>query len=322
MLIFFHGPETFRPKQKVETLIERYLQKNPSGAGLLRFDLADEDTLEAVADALPAGSLFTERRLLIVKNPLSLPAVKQRFLANLLERLDPRTVAVFWEVSKARRNSVLFRTLCEKADKVQEFDKLEGSRLRQWTIRRLHEIDSQVRFRSDALDLLLLRVGDDLNRLNNELEKLAALKKFRESKESKIIVPADIDSLVANRVESDIFGVLEAVFSADKPRALSIVHRELSAGTDCFKLLSMLVYQVRTLLTVGDCFWSGQSNRNEISRRTGLSPFVVGKALRLLPTLSRQRLLRAHHLLAAADRAVKTGRRDIETIIDLLTVKI
>jgi DNA polymerase III delta subunit len=72
MIIFFHGSDGWRSREKVRALTEGYLAKNPGGTGLFQFDF--EDTTDAVAmmrqleETLSGGGLFATKKFVVVRN--------------------------------------------------------------------------------------------------------------------------------------------------------------------------------------------------------------------------------------------------------------
>ena len=72
MIIFFHGADGWRAREKVRELTEGYLAKNPGGTGLFRFDF--EDTVDATAmmrqleETLSGGGLFASKKFVVVRD--------------------------------------------------------------------------------------------------------------------------------------------------------------------------------------------------------------------------------------------------------------
>ena len=87
-------------------------------------------------------------------------------------------------------------------------------------------------------------VGNNLNLLSREIEKLATYKNKGE------ITGNDVDLLVKSKIDTDIFKTVDALARGDKKTALKMLHDHLDDGEDPFYLLSMYFYQFRNLVKV------------------------------------------------------------------------
>ncbi len=308
MILFFYGSEQFRPRQKIAELRRRFLDKNPTGTGFVQFDLT-EDEVDSVCQELPAASLFTQRRLIVLLNPFTPPAEEQRKLADALVGVDDDTVVVVHESTNPRKNSILFRKLLEIAHQSAQFEKLLGKELENWVLKYLANLKPTASITREALNLLLARAGDDLYNLRNQLDKLSSFCDKIDSKSVQLLVPGD--------VQGDMFAAIEALTSSNRAQALQLLERQLLSGDDPHKILAMYVYQVRSLLSVGSFLWSGNTNSKIIATKAKLHPFVVSKAIGALRNLSSDKLLSWHRNLADIDHSVKVGTKDIRTALSL-----
>ncbi len=70
MIIFLYGPDGYRLKQNSRIVLDNYQKKHPKGV-FLKFDLSIPDETAKVEDAIKSGSLFSEIKLIVVKNSFS-----------------------------------------------------------------------------------------------------------------------------------------------------------------------------------------------------------------------------------------------------------
>ncbi|MCK4635361.1 MAG: DNA polymerase III subunit delta [Candidatus Moranbacteria bacterium] len=318
MILFFYGEEDFLAEQKVKELKNKFLAKNPTGSGLCVFEFDQEVTSQNLIDNFSEQNLFTENKLIIVKDFFAnTKADDQNNLLDILKKIELSDVLVFSEKIQPRKNGRLFKWLKKNAKISKKFSKLQDKKLSDWIKKQLREIEEKVNIESKTLQELIFLTGGDLRKVDIELNKLASYVSVGE------ITLDDIHKLVANKVEADIFQTIELVFRNDKKRAMLLLKQQLAKGDDPFYIFSMYVYQIRVLLKISGCM-EQQNNANEysIAKEVKLHPFVVKKSLALIRGLSAKKFLNAHHLLLSLDREVKLGKRKIESALDFFVMKV
>lgn len=316
MLLFFYGAEMLQSQEKVTALIDKFLAKNPSGAGLSQLDCADGATLQDVCDALFSASLFTVRRLVVIKNPFALVASDQRALAQKLENIVSDDVVVLWEQGTVRTNAVLFKKLQASAQTIKEYTVPRGQAYVTWIARRLNHIVPGMTIARSAAVELIERIGDDLIRMNTTIAQCAAY-----ARGSRVTCEA-VEALVVTRAEADVFRAVDAATSGNRSQALELLMAQCAAGEDAFKLFGLYAYHLRSLLAVSDCVARGITDRKAIAQETGLKPFVVTKATGIVQKITADRLARAHALLVQLDRSVKTGTLSMQDALQEFVIKI
>ena len=72
MIIFFHGADGWRSREKVRELTASYSAKNPGGTGLFRFDFEEaidpNILMRQLEETLSGGGLFAAKKFVVVKN--------------------------------------------------------------------------------------------------------------------------------------------------------------------------------------------------------------------------------------------------------------
>lgn len=323
MYIFLYGADTFRSNEKLGALKKTFLAKNSSGSDLSVLDYGETSTETAqFKDLLSNRGLFSTKKLLIIKNAIeSQNPDQQKELLKILKKNpdlinDTDTVLIFFESTNPKKNGTLFKFLLANSKK-QEFAPLEGLKLSNWTLNFLKNFAPEKTIDKRALELLLASVGNDLYLLSNELSKLANFKNAGE-----IITSADVELLVKAKVDSTVFQAIEALTAGNKARTLTLLHEQIENGADVFYLLSMYTYHIRTLLKIGDCFFSGITYPADIAQITKLHPYVIQKSLSQLRQLSQAKILSLLKALAEIDHNAKTGKESALQALDRFIVSI
>lgn len=320
MFIFLYGPDTFRLNEKVQAIKNKYLEKNSSGTDLSVLDYGENTAVQQFKDSISAQGLFSSKNLVIVANALSSPIEKQKEILEFLKKqktlsTDEDTIIVFSEKSNPKKNLSLYKYL-EKNSKKQEFEPLKGTKLEQWVLSYAKNISSEVSFSRPALNLLLSFTDNDLYLLSGEIGKLVNYKN------AGIIDENDVELLVKSKVNSNMFETIEALASGNKVQALKLFHQQLEKGEDAHYILSMYVYQIRTLLKIGDFFWQGITMPAQIAQASGLHPFVVQKSLSQVRNLTESKTKQMLKTLADIDHQAKTGKTDLILALDSFIVSL
>jgi DNA polymerase-3 subunit delta len=312
MIIFLHGEDAFRSNEKLAEIKNKFLEKNKEGVSLSVFDFAEKDwnTGEIIMN-ISSGGLFTSKKLAIIKNILAgkkefSDDIFEKFLKAEVKKDKSDLILIFWESGKTKKGSKLYKLL-KKIAKCQEFELLEGAKLRNWIIGKFKERD--VSISPAAVDQLVVFVGNDLNLLSREIEKLAIYKNKGE------ISGEDVDLLVKSKIDTDIFKTVDALARGDKKTALKMLHDHLEDGEDPFYLLSMYFYQFRNLVKVKPLAEKNISPP-EIASRLKMHPFVARKSLEQARNFSWEKLKSLYNTLCKIDFESKTGKTDIALALD------
>ena len=321
MYIFLYGADFFRSLEKLNDLKNTYVKKNSSGTDLSVLAYGETSTLEPLENIFSAQGLFSNKKLVIIKNSLMKGSIEQqKEILTLLKtdktlEKDTDTIVIFFEAGSPKKNGALYKFLFKTAKK-QEFSALEGPTLMNWAISFAKNLLPQASFSKSALNLLLAATGSDLHILSNEITKLVNYKN------DLMISDEDIALLVKSKVDSTMFETIEALSSGNKSKALQLFHEQITKGEDVFYILSMYTYQIRTLLKIGDFYWQGMTSAPQIAQASGVHPYVVQKSLSQVRNLSEQKTKQMLRDLADIDSNAKTGKVDPVLALDTFIVSL
>ena len=308
MLLLLHGPETYLARIRLKELRE---QARAQGALIYDIDCRETD-LREVFQELNTSSLFGSKKFLVFSDSFSAKEWGEKEVQNILLKTDPHTlVFIEREVKKA---SSLFKFLSQHG-KLEEFLKLKGSELKNWTINELKK--HEVSFAPGVDDLLLVSCGDDLERLSREIAKLAAFSRF--SRQTKI-TKDDVLLLVSQQLEPKIFSTIDAIAAKDKKSATKLLQEHLSKGEAPLQLLSMFAWQFRLLLSIKDLEARGVL-RQEITRKLKLQAFLAQKSFAAAQRFSLEELKELYKKIFDLDLAFKTGRGNPDQLLYLFVAR-
>jgi len=315
MIILLYGPDTYRSNQKLKEIIANYQAKHKSGLNLAQIEWGSE-VLSQLKDILSSFSMFAEKKLVIVKNACGGTKDEQEKLLELLEEKktekDDDVILVFFETENVDK-SELFKWLAKKAKMFECFEKLTGAKLLNWVKKEIENLGGKADSR--AIEKLVAYVGPDLYQMANEINKMVSFKA------DKPITEADVDLLVKSKFDPNIFATIDALANRNKGLAYKLMHQHLEQGENEIYILTMFVYQFRNLLQIKSLINGGLSS-DALVKKTGLHPFVIKKSWGMLKNFSLEVLKKIYERLLSLDIAIKRGRIEPETALDLIVAEI
>ena len=312
MILFFYGQDTYRMRQKLKALKEKFISASLGDTNLAVLD-GQTVTFDEIIRQIFALPFLAKSRLVIIENILQ--KGKKEILESLAEKLGhvPKsTVLVFVEEGLPDRRIAIFKKL-NQPGQAQEFKLLEPEPLRRWIKKEVESRGSQID--SAATAKLAEYIGNDLWRQSNELDKLLAYQKN--------ITCENIELLVNPQIEADIFYLIDNIARQNLKGAIKELYKLLKAGENELYILTMIVYQYRNLLILKDLIERTKTNnRWALAKKAGLHPFVVQKSLAVLPKYSLGQLKKIYGQIADFDIKIKTGKIEPRTAIELLIFKL
>lgn len=346
MIIFLFGEDTFRSRQKLRELKDKFIREiDPSKNSLVVID-GEKATLSEVNEQISPASFFSKKRMAVIENIFS--NKDNNFLKELedffAKKDSDENIIIIWEPNirtkkKGNKDEVMMtdksgneKALLVKQKKmfeflkkqkyVQEFQSLSNIELGRWTKK---ETESRGgRISNQAINHLISLVGSDLWQINNEIDKLVSYKLAQSPKlvkdgDAPSIEINDIDLLVRGQINENIFALTDAISNKNKSLAAKLIEDELEAGAVETYLLTMIIRQFKILLQIRQALDLGQTSRKIISSLK-LHPFVVQKSINQVRNFQINQLKAIVNRLVQIDAKMKTGKGDIKTELDLLVV--
>lgn len=333
MIFFLYGHDTYRSRQKLRELKEKFVREvDPSGANLVVLDgalMKSEDFRNAVS----AMSMFGKKRMVVVERLIESgkKPVQEAVAAYLESNSFPEDhIVVFWEgemskkqgskktkkqskrkvesspstssgtIIQASSRTISLLDALKKQKYVQEFSLLPPVEVEQW-------IAAEVTKRGGKIDagaarLLASSVGSDLWRMTNEIGKLVA-------GDASITEDAIRESVI-EKTESAIFAFTDALGARRRDEALRLLINERASGIEPLHLLAMMIRQFRILLRL---------SQNDTE---GMNPYVVRKTQSQVRNFSFDELKNIYSRLLDIDVALKTSSVDPDALLTLFVYEV
>jgi DNA polymerase-3 subunit delta len=267
-----------------------------SGAEILTLDA--EGGLDDLEEALFAGSLFAERRVVVVRNAQALPkAGTERLVAALHREGLPELVAVV--AVSDRPPGQLVDPLADVAG-VQRLARPRRGELVAWVGKRLRA--AGLKPDREAAAALVEAVGDGLRDLAQAVEQLAL-----RSGAGGRVERADVLQHFSPAGDQPIWVLFDAIVQHDGPKAFDTLGRLLAHGDEPLPVLGAIVSQVRGVMRAKSLLERSPAGEGDVARALGVSAGRAAVLRRQSSRLSWEWLLGVHRLCAEADFELKGG---------------
>ncbi|MBU2578601.1 DNA polymerase III subunit delta [Patescibacteria group bacterium] len=309
MIIFIYGPDTYRSRQKLNEIVERYTKIHQHGLNFKKFDFK-ETNFEDFKNEIQQSSIFNGKKLAILTNTFLNSEFKEKFKKDIQFFKNAEDIILFYEDEKILESDK-FALFLKKQSEWEKFDLLKTQKLNDWVKEEFKKRKMEIE--ELALSHLIDFTGNDTWRLSNEIEKLCLYNVGKNE-----ISAEDVKVLVKPKIETDIFKTIETLAKKEKSKTLELIQKHLEKGDSVFYLLSMINFQLRNLLMIKS--YGLPSNSFDIAQSAGIHPFVIKKTINLAEKFSLEELKKAYQKIFEIDLNIKSGKIEPEAGLKALIV--
>jgi DNA polymerase-3 subunit delta len=302
------GGQTSLVDAECDKLLDKLLAPTERTMGLLSVD-ADNITVSEVMDELRTLPFLAERRIVVLKSADRFISANRELLETYFDNPSPTGVLVM-TVSSFNARTRLAKLL-PKVGRLISVSQPSAAQLP--TRLRQYALEAHAKsLQSQASELLIELVGEELTRLYSEIDKLALFASDR-----KNITTEDVNSLVGHNRLYNAFDVIDSVISRDATGAVDKLRRLFSQDRNAqYTFVGALAYHLRRMFAA------------KVMLQEGRTEWDVGKSLRIwhradaffgqLHKASLAEIGSFVERLAHADYEIKTGRASPRTVIEQL----
>lgn len=332
MIIFLYGPDTYRSRQKLSALKQKFIsQKDKNELNVSNIVYGNDLTVDELRKTVLTSGLFSKKRLIIIEGSLKNQVHKStqkktdtvtEETINILKksRQDKDNIIIFWEEEVKQKELTNLQKklyqLLKKQKYAQEFTLLKPGQIKDWIKK---EVEKQgIKIEQKATNLLTDIYGNNLWFIKNELDKLIAA----QNNSFKIIQLKDLKNTVSSKVEQNIWQLTDALGQKNKKLALRLLCNQLKTGTNIDYLISMLAYQYRIIFRIKSYIKNNQIySHYQLAKKLSLHPFVCQKGLQQEKNYTLEELKKIYNQLLTIDLLRKTKPINPEILLDLLIIK-
>ncbi len=303
-----YGEEAYLKKQYKDRLVKAALPEGDTmnyayyeGKGINSAEIID------LSETLP---FFAERRVIVVEDSGFFKNAEAR-LADYIKDMPETTCFIFVE-SEVDKRSRMYKAVNTKG-RATELGRQDEKTLLLWLAGNIKREGKQIK--ESTARYLISRVGNDMESLEQELEKL-----FSYTLDKSEITEQDVDDICTSQMSNQIFAMVEAVATKQQRKALDYYYDLLALKEPPMRILYLLSRQFRLLLQVKDLMGNGH-DKSSIAKEAGVHPFVAGKYMQQSKSFSKKELQKIMEDAAETEEAVKTGRLGDKVSVELFIIK-
>lgn len=190
MIFFLHGEDTYRSRQKLKAIKEKFKTSDKSGVNLVMVD-GEKTPIKNICQEILTTPFLHKKKLIVIENLLRKKGGGQDEIVKLIEKdkIPKSSIIIFWEKGDVPQNTKIYNLL-NRPKYAEKFSLLKKAELTRWLEKEIKE--KKIKIETPALKLLIDYVGNDLWQMTNEIEKLTAYvknkKKKMESSRSMILI--------------------------------------------------------------------------------------------------------------------------------------
>ncbi|MDZ7263324.1 MAG: DNA polymerase III subunit delta [candidate division KSB1 bacterium] len=309
---FIFGEEKYLHDELIDRIIK--IAVNPATRDFnLDLFYANDVEIERVIQVVRSYPMMDNRRLVIIKDIQDFKPLALKHLVNYVASPSATSCLIMTMADKLRSN----KTLALLAAQATAIDcrSLYDNEVAGWIQNYLK--DKKLEIEMPAIALLQAQIGNSLQNLVNEIEKIQIniLPRNR-------ITAADVENVSSISKQYNVFELCNAVGERHLARGLTILQRLLQQGDEPTGIIIQLVRHFVNLLKVRECVAQGKRTPGELAAVTGLANYFVNDLLRQVKNFTPEQLRMAFHLLSEADYHLKTGYQRGHVVMELLLYKL
>jgi DNA polymerase-3 subunit delta len=261
---WLEGEEPYHIDKVVDYAEHNILSESESSFNLTVFYGRDADWA-AVVNACRRYPMFAERQVVLLKEGQQMKDIDK--LEGYIDNPLTSTVFVVSYKDKKIDARTKFAKLLKQKGEVLTTKKMYDNQLPQWAGEMIEGHGLSIN--QKALALLVDHIGNDLNRIQNEIEKLAVNLGSRKS-----ITEDDIEKFIGVSKEFNVFELQDALGKKNLPKAIRIIqYFESNPKAAPIQLILPSLYGFFSKVYM--VFGAGSNDEKMIASALGVNPFFV-----------------------------------------------
>ena len=267
-MIVLTGDNEFLIKKRLSTLVDDF-QKENGDFSIERIDSKKMDFDSAMSN-LQSVSFLSPNRMFVMDQPGNYEDWALEF-SDLVSTIPSSTTVIVLE-PKIDKRLKYYKDLKE-IDQFETYDVLNGPQLINWMSEYVKNQKGSINF-SDA-NYLIAIVGNDQNRLINELDKQLAF--------DPDITKENIDLLVEPSLNTTVFKLLDVAFSGQHQQVTAIFNQLISEKVEIPQIIGAIAWQLQLFAIIKS---SPGNSASQIAEKIGANVFTVENSMKTISKYS------------------------------------
>ena len=302
-----YGEENYLKKQYKEKL-----KKSICGDDTMNYSYFDGKNTSikdiiAISETLP---FFADRRLIVAKDTGFLKNSNEE-LADYIKNIPETTTIVFVEAEVDKRNKV-YKSI-KDTGYICEMQRQTTQTLEEWIVGILASENKKIT--KSTLATFIEKVGQDMENISNEIEKLICFTGDRQ-----VIEKEDIEAICTEQITSKVFDMIDALGYKNRTKALDIYYDLISNKEAPLMILYMITRQFNIMLQVMELKAQGLDSKL-MAQKMGMAPFIVTKTLKQISNFKYKSVKEALYEGVELEEKIKLGNINEKMAVEMLLIK-
>lgn len=309
MVYVLYGKEPYLIKKEIQKIMQ---EKKIEEIDCSQYNVCETPLKDIIEDAKTI-SLFHPQKMILAENAYLFTGNHKKatieqdpqILMDYLTEMNPDCYIVFTvETEKLDDRKKVVK-------KAKEFGVVKELSSNQNIIPILNQMLGTYQMEPKAKTLLLERIENNLQLLEQEIEKL---KMYR--MDTKEITEEDVFLYTSKTIDMDIFHFIENIVSKNKEKALETYEEMLKNNEEPIKIIIMLANQFRLIYQTKELYKKGYTEK-DIASKLNIHPYRIKLALKSSRNFDHTQLLDYLNQLAILDEKIKRGELEKKFALEL-----
>ena len=312
MVYILYGKIDYLIKQEIENIFKN---NNIGDIDISRYNLI-EDSIDKIINDCNSLSLFDNKKGIIVSNSYIFTGSTSKnkeqnieVLENYLNNINENVILVFIVDNETIDQRKKITKLIQKNGVVKEYNNVDVNNL-------VKAFFENYKINNDIIKLLISRVGENINLLYNEIQKIKIYKG-----NDLQITEDDILNLTCKTLEENNFKLIDSIINKNKVQAIELYEERLKSNEEPIAIIVSLANQIRIMYQVKGLFNQGHTE-NDIVSILGIHPYRVKLAIQKAKYYNLNDLLNYLGNLADLDYNIKIGNADKNLGLELFILNL
>lgn len=312
MNYLLYGTERFLIDNELKNIINK---GSFESINISKYDL-EINTIKEILEDITTISLFSDSKLIIVDNAFIFSRVLNKkiddieLLEDYLKNSIQGVTLVFINNNEKIDNTKKVVKYIKDKGVIKEFNKLKSIN------NQVKLMFNEYKISDESINYLINRVGNNLEILNNEIEKLKLYKI-----DDKLILKKDIEELSTESIDIDIFKFIDDIINKNKGSSIKAYHELLKLNEEPIKIIALLASKFRLMYQASTLSKKGYTE-DSISEILEIHKYPVHLAILAGYKYNPKILLKYLNDLADLDIGIKTGEKSAELALELFILRV
>lgn len=293
---YLYGDETFLVERAMRILLDRAVDPSLKDFNLNTFFGAESKGIDIV-DAAQTLPMFAERRAVLVKRAEALKAEALEMLLPYIQNPCPSTCLIFIGTKVDQRKKFFLEL--KKQGALVEYKRIYENKLSGFIQSEAQSVGKPIE--APAAELLTLLIGNNLQELASQLEKLAVYAGQRQR-----ITVDDVRTVASSSKVFNAFELAGFLGMRDLRNSLKSLDTLFRNGEEVPPMLGALSRHFRQLWRVREMV-DRRATQADISKETGINSYFLSEYLQQAKNFGQEELRGIFEEFYRRDLASKTG---------------